>query len=78
MGVFTETGCSDFKGNEKSVQPAKHGCFSISSHRSFVLIFFLLIISVIFPLLNFLLGKNLMDKWKSIGVWIFLVTNVQI
>ena len=59
---FTETGCLDFKGNEKSVHPEIPYCFSISSHCSFILSFFLLPISVIFPLVNFLLGINLMDK----------------
>ncbi len=33
VGSFTETGCSDFKGNENSVHPEVPYCFSISSHH---------------------------------------------
>ncbi len=62
VGGFDEIGCSDFKGNEKSVHPEIPYCFSISSHRSFILSFFILPISVIFPLVNFLLGTNFMVK----------------
>ncbi len=69
---------SDFEGNEKSVHPEIPYCFSISYHCSLILSFFLLPVNLIFPLVNFLLGINFMDKWKSMGVQIFLVANVQI
>ena len=62
VGIFTEMRCSDFKRDEKSVHPEIPYCFSITSHRSFISSFFLLPISVIFPLVNFLLGMNLMDE----------------
>ncbi len=62
MGGFAETGCSDFKGSEKSVHTEIPYCFSISSHCSLILSFFLLPVSVIFPLVNFLLGINFMYK----------------
>ncbi len=78
VGGFTETGCSDFKGNEKSVHPEIPYCLSISSHCSFILRFCLLPISEIFPLVNFLSWINFMDKWKFKGIQIFLVANIRI
>ncbi len=59
---FDEIGCSEFKGNEKSAHPEIPYCFSISSHRSFILSFSLLPVSETFPLANFLLGTNFMAK----------------
>ena len=48
VGRFTEMGCSDFKGNEKSVHPEAEipYCFGIPSHRSFILSFFLLVCDI--------------------------------
>ncbi len=62
VGGFTEMGCSEFKGNEKSVHPEIPYCLSILSHRSFILSLFLLPVSEIFPLVDFLLGINFRDK----------------
>ncbi len=55
VGGFIEMGCSDFKGNQKSVHPEIPYCLSISSHCSFILSF-CEIFSL--PLVNFLLGIN--------------------
>ena len=67
------------KGNEKSVYPEIPYCFSISSQCSLMLSFSLVHISVIFSLVNFLLGINFMDKInESPYVQILLVANVRI
>ncbi len=57
VGGFDEIGCSDFKGNEKSVHPEISYCFSISSHRSFILSFFPSFFKCVFPI-GKLSGRN--------------------
>ena len=68
MGGFTEAGCSDFKGNEKSVH------LEIPYCQYFITLFFCFFFFFL-PLINLLLGIHFMDKSKTIGVQIFLVAN---